>query len=83
MKALTVIMKTFVTIYPKISSLNVKYDPPIIMIGDFNARTGNLEYFLTIEDRVAEVSGIEPTDDEIFNNKHMLELLGIATDRYN
>ena len=73
------------TISEDILSFNVKYDAPIMMIGDFNATctTGNLADFLTIEDHIAELSGIEPTDNELFNNKHMLELLGITTDKYN
>ncbi len=54
-----------------------------MLIRDFNARTGVLCDFITIEDAVAINSGIELADNDFFNTKCDLEKLGITTDRHN
>ncbi len=66
-----------------ILNFNCTLGLPILMVGDFNARTGVLDDFVSIEDNVAFECGIDLSDNDIFSSRVDLELLGIETVRYN
>jgi len=60
-----------------------KFDCPIILLGDFNSRTGHVSDFVSFEDIIVDDCGIEIAGNDSFTTKHNLELLNITTDRYN
>lgn len=72
----------FDIIIQDIIELQCKYRGPFIMVGDFNARTGLLDDFLDIDERVAELSGLNK-EDELFNSRAKMEDLGLTTGRYS
>ena len=47
-------------------AINYMYDVPILLIGDFNSRTGIIEDFISIDDVVATTCGIELAKNDIF-----------------
>ena len=64
--------------------LNAHYDDPLmILTGDYNARTGVLDDFITIEDAVAECTGINVNDEGLYQSKHNLSDKGIEVRRFN
>jgi hypothetical protein len=73
----------FDRIYSDIVNLNTKYNYPILLLGDFNSRTGILNDFITIEDSTADAVGIDLQENDIFNVKSELENLNISVKRYN
>ena len=66
-----------------IININNAVDLPIILIGDFNSRTGIIDDFIEIDDSIAIVAGIDNIENSIFNSKHNLKLLDIKTKRFN
>ena len=64
-------------------TLNAQYGLPIVLIGDFNARTGLVSDFIEIDKCVAEICGVNTTEDEGFCDKSKLQLFGIETRRFN
>jgi hypothetical protein len=63
-----------------IVSLQAKVDALIALLGDFNARTGLLDDFMEIEDKVELVCDV---DEELCTKNDMLESIGIVTDVFN
>ena len=55
----------------------------VILVGDFNSRTGKLDDFTSIDDTVAQAAGTDLTDEQIFSSKHELGKSGIETHRFN
>ena len=66
-----------------IMCLESKYNLPIVLIGDFNARTGVVDDFMTVEDTITVECGLDEVDNAIFDVKSRLESLGITTERNN
>ena len=52
-------------------------DPLMILTGDYNARTGVLDDCITIENAVAECTGINVNDESLYRSKHNLSDKGI------
>ena len=65
-----------------IIELSCRYDSPVCLIGDFNARTGNVSDYLEFEENMAEVTGISENCD-IVNIKESVKAQGFLTERYN
>ena len=64
--------------------LNAHYDDPLMIVtGDYNARTGVLDDCITIEDAVAECTGINVNDEGLYQSKHNLSDKGIEVRRFN
>lgn len=61
--------------------LNGQYDLPIILIGDFNARTGTLDDCGPPDD--AHVPKTTCQDISLFDSAHAISLLGIDLNRYS
>ncbi len=66
-----------------IININTNYDLPVALVGDFNARTGVLDDFVSAEDAIAAEAGIDLADDDFFHTKHQLDSLGVNTERHN
>ena len=60
-----------------------QYGLPVVLIGDFNARTDLVSDFIEIDKCVAEICGVNTTEDEVFCDKSKLQLFGIETRRFN
>lgn len=64
-------------------NLKTKNDLPIVLMGDFNARTRELHDFLNEDDLMLQELGLEPDGDLSFRSQSTLEALGIVTERHN
>ena len=53
------------------------------LTGDYNARTGVLDDFITIENAVAECTGINVNVEGLYQSKHNLSDKGIEVRRFN
>jgi len=49
--------------------INSKFGLPVVLLGDFNARTGNQDDFVTIDNTVAFATGIDITNNEVYNTQ--------------
>ena len=61
-----------------------RFDLPLCLLGDFNARTGTLNDFLESKDKVLNLTGFDFSDDD--DDTDILKALqesGITTNRYN
>ena len=56
---------------------------PILLMGDFNSRTGIIEDLISIDDVVSTACGIVLAENYIFESKHKLECLGMTTEKHN
>jgi len=56
---------------------------PMLLIGDFNARTGNLDDFIALDDVIAAETNCDFMNDSCPNSKFDLEQNGICTTRHN
>ena len=63
-------------------ALKVKFNLPFVLVGDFNARTGVLDDFVTYDDTIQAATDLDLLNDDI-NVKNDLEDLGFCTTRYN
>ena len=63
--------------------IKAKYNIPVLLIGDFNARTAKMNDFVTIEDGILNYTRLNDLDIELFITKELLDDLGILTERYN
>lgn len=59
------------------------FDCPVLLIGDFNARTGLLSDFVDIEENIAEEGGLDPHSNDIFLSRAELAANNIITNRHN
>ena len=66
-----------------LSSMQVLYDLPFVLIGDFNARTGLLDDFLVIDDLVGNECGPISFEDIPIDTKDDFMKKGIPPDRFN
>lgn len=66
-----------------IVNINAKYDLPIILAGDFNARTGSIDDFVDVEDKVFTECDIDLISNEDLNTRGDLNNQGICTVRSN
>ena len=74
----------FDNIEEDIMYFNVNFsNVPVIMLGDFNSRTGLQDDFLDIDHNVVENSGFLLDENYLVFSKQNLEELGIITDRFN
>ena len=60
-------------------SIKSKYDLPVCLLGDFNARTGTFSDFLPIDEAVADEAGLY----HFTNTEFELESQGVCTKRYS
>jgi hypothetical protein len=61
--------------------LNANYaDSGIVLLGDFNSRTGLCDDFVCLENEIISAGGL---DGESYNNKDLLESIGVTTERFN
>ena len=51
-------------------------------MGDYNARTGTLDDFISLDEQICVQCGLE-SDNELFRTKSKLEDLGVCTTRFN
>jgi hypothetical protein len=58
-------------------------DISIVMLGDFNARTGTLDDFLSLDKNMLKDSGLILDEDFIYYDKDKLKSQGIFTERIN
>ena len=63
--------------------LNTNYNMPICLMGDSNARTGLCDDFIDIDKHVAELTGIDITNEDFCDMRYILNSKGICTGRYN
>ena len=61
----------------------VEYKLPVILTGDFNARTGNLDDFASYDEVVANECGLDVESDLMFDQKEDFEKNGINVLRSN
>ena len=66
-----------------ILSLISIFDIPLILMGDFNARTGHLEDFASQDDVEANECGYIPDRDIPSDCREDLERMGLSPERYN
>ena len=52
----------FETFEEEFINIKIKYDLPVCLIGEFNARTALLNNFLTIDNNIAHESGLNDTN---------------------
>ena len=60
-----------------IVTINCKYDVPVLMMVEFNYRTGMLEDFISVD------GVVELIKNNFVDSKHKLECLGSTTERHN
>ena len=63
-------------------TLKSDFDIPVCLIGDFNARTGLLDYFLHIENEISNLTGLDRINHNL-DMRSSLSELGFITDRFN
>ena len=51
-----------------IAQLKAQSDAPILLLGDFNARTGKMDDFILYDDRAAALCGVDTNDHELSDN---------------
>lgn len=64
-------------------NISDKYQLPILLIGDFNSRTGLLDDFVTYDDTVASICGIDTEDAMLHDCKQQMADMGVAMQRHN
>ena len=73
----------FDTLLNDIVDLNAVHDCPISLVGDFNSRTGELTDFITMDNSIAEQTGVDFGENDIFNSYQFLRDVGQPTERVN
>ena len=63
--------------------INLKFNIPVCLMGDSNARTGLSDDFLTLNQHMAELTGLNTDSEEFCDMKASLESKGICTERFN
>jgi len=63
--------------------ISTKYDSPVILMGDFNARTSLKDDFISLNDSISILTGLENISNDLFNSKKNLMLLDLPTRRSN
>ena len=63
--------------------LNAEYNCPILLIGDFNARSGKMKDYVTLEKCVVQEAGLPESENDLFCNSEKLSSLNILTHRVN
>jgi hypothetical protein len=66
-----------------VSALSARYDLPVVLVGDFNARTGRLDDFALVDEVVANECGFIPDSDLLIDTKEDLVSLGVEPNRCN
>ena len=66
-----------------ITEITMKYDVPIILMGDFNARTGKATDMVTIDESVILATDTDADLFDSFDSKDKAELLGIDLARHS
>ena len=73
----------FNQIMSDIIDIDTKYNNcKICLVGDFNARTGNLPDFIEADKHLLHATGLDEGDTDIFMDRNMFEHLNIVADRY-
>ena len=63
--------------------INLNFNLPVCLMGDSNARTGLSDDFLTLNQHMAELTGLNTDSEEFCDMKASLESKGICTERFN
>ena len=65
------------------AKIKSKYNIPLLLIGDFNARTGLLDDFLPTNELLEAETGLELLDDPEADGRTILEKMDVPIVRYN
>ena len=73
----------FENLQDDILMIKLRYNLPVCLMGDSNARTGLCDDFIHFDPHMAELTGLDTETDEFCDMKATLNAQGICTERFN